>query len=175
MPYTATLRGERFAFADLRELLAKASEEKSGDQLAGLAARSERERVAAKLALAEISLGEIADNPLLDPDSDEVSRALLADIDADAFRPFRSMSVGELREYLLDDRRTADDFRALRRALVPEVAGAVARLMSNKDLVLAASRIRVVTHCRNTMGQAGVFGVRVQPNHPADDVAGILL
>jgi ethanolamine ammonia-lyase large subunit len=175
MPHATTLRGERFVFADLRTLLARANEEKSGDQLAGLAARSERERVAAKLALADVTLAELVDNPLIDPDSDEVSRALLADLDKGACRSLRHLTVGGFREFLLDDELDEARLHSLHRAILPEVAAAVAKLMSNKDLVLAASKIRVVTRCRNTMGQRGVFGVRVQPNHPADDLGGILL
>jgi ethanolamine ammonia-lyase large subunit len=175
MPYTHTLRGERFVFTDLRELLAKASEEKSGDQLAGLAARSERERVAAKLALADVPLDHLVDNPLIDPDQDEVSRALLNDLDLDRFRALAHLTVGEFRDYLLDDQADEEQLRRLHRAVLPEVAAAVAKLMSNKDLVLAASKVRVVTRCRNTLGQRGVFAVRVQPNHPADDIGGILL
>ena len=175
MPYTSTLRHERFTFADLSELLAKANEVKSGDQLAGIAATSERERVAAKMALAEVTLGEIVAAPLIDPDADEVSRALLADLDQEGFRPLRSMTVGEFREWLLDDATTGAELTRLHRAVAPEVAAAVAKLMSNRDLVQTAAKIRVTTACRNTMGQPGVFGVRVQPNHPADDLAGILL
>jgi ethanolamine ammonia-lyase large subunit len=174
MPYTAILRHQRFVFDDLREVFAKASEEKSGDQLAGLAARSERERVAAKVALADITLGEIADSPLIDPDRDDVSRALLDEIDRATFAPFRSLTVGEFREYLLKD-RTEVEYCDLQRAILPEIASAVAKLMSNKDLVLASSPIRVVTRCRNTMGQRGVLGVRVQPNHPADHLDGIVI
>jgi ethanolamine ammonia-lyase large subunit len=173
--YTTTLRGERFAFADLRAVFAKANEEKSGDQLAGVAASSERERVAAKMVLADVPLGEIVDNPLIDPDRDEVSRALLDDLDRDAFAPLRGLTVGQFREFLLDDATGEEEIRQLHRAVLPEVAAAVAKLMSNKDLILAASKVRVVTRCRNTMGQRGVLGVRVQPNHPSDDIAGILL
>src|SRR5262245_23186945 len=103
MPYHATVRSERFTFADLRELLAKANEEKSGDQLAGLAAATERERVAAKLALADVTLGEIVDSPLIDPDADDVSRLILDTHDRDAFAPLRGVTVGEFREYLLDE------------------------------------------------------------------------
>src|SRR5206468_7630378 len=150
MPYHATVRSERFTFADLRDLFARANEEKSGDQLAGLAAASERERVAAKLALADVPLGEIVDNPLIDPDKDDVSRALLDDLDQDTFAPFRALTVGELREHLLDDGVGEEELRALQRAILPEVAAAVAKLMSNKDLVLVASKVRVVTRCRNT-------------------------
>lgn len=175
MSYHATLRGCRYGFADLRELLAKANEEKSGDQLAGIAAASEQERVAAKWALAEVTLGELVDRPLIDPDADEVSRRLLATYDAAAFQPLRSWTVGELRERLLDDAVDADTLKTWQTALVPEIAAAVAKLMSNKDLICAASRFRNVTRCRNTLGERGVFGVRIQPNHPRDDLAGILL
>src|SRR5215475_1587997 len=99
MPYATTLRHERFTFADLRELFAKANEEKSGDRLAGLAARTERERVAAKLALADVRLGEIVDQPLIDPDHDEVSRLIMDTLDGETFRPLRSLTVGEFREH----------------------------------------------------------------------------
>jgi ethanolamine ammonia-lyase large subunit len=173
--YQTTLRGERFVFADLREVFARANEEKSGDQLAGLAARSERERVAAKTVLADVPLGEVVDRPLLDPDRDDVSRLTLESLDHAAFSPLRGLTVGEFREHLLDDATGEAEIRALQPAILPEVAAALAKLMSNKDLVLAAAKIRNVTRCRNTMGQRGVLGVRVQPNHPADDLGGILL
>src|SRR6187200_2715573 len=101
MPYTSTIRGERFVFADLRELLARANEPKSGDELAGIAARSERERVAAKLALADVRLSEVVDNPLIDPDQDDVSRLVLDQLDCNGFRALRAMTVGEFREFLL--------------------------------------------------------------------------
>jgi ethanolamine ammonia-lyase large subunit len=166
---------ERFSFSDLREVFAKANEEKSGDQLAGLAARSERERVAAKQTLADLTFDDIVRQPLIDPDSDDVSRLLLDTFDQAAFESLRSMTVGEFREYLLDDDTTADELETVQRAILPEIASAVAKLMSNKDLVLAAARIRNITRCRNTMGERGVLGIRVQPNHPGDDIDGILL
>lgn len=175
MSYHATIRGEWFAFADLRELFAKANEEKSGDRLAGIAADTERERVAAKLALADVTLGEIVDRPLIDPDRDEVSRLIVGSFDREAFRAVRGLTVGEFREHLLDEAVGEEELRRLRPAITPEVAAAVAKLMSNKDLVLAAGKVRNVTRCRNTMGQHGVLGVRLQPNHPADDLGGILL
>src|SRR5579883_2387019 len=175
MAYQATIRNESFTFADLREVFAKANEEKSGDRLAGLAARTERERVAAKRVLADVRLGEILDQPLIDPDHDEVSRLILESVDPDRFRPLRSLTVGEFREYLLDDTVDEEALRQLQRAITPEMAAAAAKLMSNKDLILAAAKIRNVTRCRNTMGQRGVLGIRLQPNHPADDLGGILL
>jgi ethanolamine ammonia-lyase large subunit len=175
MPYHTTLRGERFTFADLREVFARADEEKSGDRLAGIAARTERERVAAKLVLADLRLSDIVEQPLIDPDHDEVSRLILQTLDQDGFRSLRSLTVGEFREFLLDDATTDADLRRLSWAVTPEVAAATAKLMSNKDLVLAAGKVRHVTRCRNTMGQRGVLGIRIQPNHPADDLGGILL
>ena len=175
MSYHATIRSERFEFADLRELLAKANEEKSGDRLAGIAAASERERVAAKIALADVPLGEIVDRPIIDPDRDEVTRLILETLDQDGFRSLRSMTVGEFREWLLDDAIDEETLRRLRFAITPEVAAAATKLMGNKDLVLAASKIRNVTRCRNTLGERGVLGIRLQPNHPTDDIGGILL
>ena len=166
---------EHFVFRDLRELLAKANEEKSGDQLAGLGARSERERVAAKRKLADLSLAEIVRQPLIDPDQDDVSRLLLETFDQEGFQRIQSMTVGEFREFLLDDSTTEEHLKQIQWAIVPEIAAAAAKIMSNKDLVLAAAKIRNVTRCRNTMGERGVLGIRIQPNHPADDIGGILL
>jgi ethanolamine ammonia-lyase large subunit len=166
---------ERFQFADLRELFAKANEEKSGDQLAGLAARSEQERVAAKYQLADLTLAEIVACPLIDPETDDVSRLILETHDQNTFAEIKSMTVGEFREFILSDATDEAELRRLQWAITPEIAAAVAKLMSNKDLVLAASKVRVVTRCRNTMGERGVLGIRLQPNHPADDPAGILL
>jgi ethanolamine ammonia-lyase large subunit len=175
MRYHATLRNERFGFSDLRDVFAKANEMKSGDQLAGLAAGTERERVAAKWALADIPLSEIVDNPLIDPDRDEVSRAVLDTLDRESFQKIASRTVGEFRDYLLSESVGEAELAALRWSITPEVAAAVAKLMGNKDLVLCAAKMRTITRCRNTMGQRGVLGVRLQPNHPSDDLAGILL
>ena len=166
---------EHFVFRDLRDLLAKANEEKSGDQLAGLAARSERERVAAKRKLADLSLAEIVRQPLIDPSDDEVSRLLLESYDAERFQRIQSMTVGEFREFILDDATSEEQLKQLQWAIIPEIAAAVAKIMSNKDLILAAAKIRNVTRCRNTMGERGVLGIRTQPNHPVDDIGGILL
>src|SRR6266852_3658650 len=157
MPYQATIRGQHFTFADLKEVFAKPNEEKSGDRLAGLAAETERARVAAKLALADISLEEIVNQPLIDPDQDDVSRLILDSLDQEAFRPIRALTVGEFREYLLLDTTGEEELRRLQRGITPEIAAAIAKLMSNKDLVLAASKIRNITRCRNTMGERGVL------------------
>ena len=175
MAYSTTLRGQRYSFADLRDLLAKANEEKSGDALAGIAAASHSERAAAKTALADVALQAFLDTPLLSPDDDSVSRVLLDDHDAASFEAIASWTVGELRDHLLADTTTPDSIRRLQRALLPEMAAAVTKLMGNKDLVVAASRIRNLSRCRTTLGGRGVLGIRIQPNHPADDVPAILL
>src|SRR5262249_49909332 len=143
MPYHTQIRHERFTFGDLREVFAKANEEKSGDQLAGVAARSEQERVAAKIVLADVRLNEILAQPLLD--NDETSRLILDNQDAQAFTAIASLTVGEFREWLLDDATEEPEVKRIQRAVTPEIAAAVAKLMSNKDLVLAASKIRTVT------------------------------
>src|SRR5271154_6689188 len=165
----------RFAFSDLRDLFAKANEEKSGDRLAGLAAQSESERVAAKRELADLTLAEIVQQPLIDPSEDDVTRLILESFNEESFRSIKSLTVGEFRDHILDDATLEADLKQLQWAITPEIAAAVTKIMSNKDLVLAAAKIRNVTRCRNTMGEPGVLGIRAQPNHPVDDVAGILL
>lgn len=175
MPYSYVLGGERFHFDRLATLLAQANEEKSGDQLAGIAADTQRRRVAAKSALADVTLAELIDQPVIEPDQDEVSQLIATKSHSPTLAAVRSWTVGQLREHLLDDSVEGEQLRALGAALTPEIVAAVAKLMSNKDLVLAASKIRHVTRCRNTIGQRGVLAVRVQPNHPTDDLGGILL
>jgi len=155
-----------FKFGSLRELFAKANEEKSGDQLAGIAARSEQERVAAKRTLADLTLREIVANPLIPPEEDDVSRLILETHDQQGFKAISGLTVGELREFILRDETTEADLKRLHWAITPEIAAAVAKLMSNKDLVLAGARVRVVTRCCNTIGERGVLGIRLQPNHP---------
>ncbi|MEX1217871.1 MAG: ethanolamine ammonia-lyase subunit EutB [Acidimicrobiales bacterium] len=172
MKRSTTLRGETFNFADLRELMAKANEPKAGDRLAGISATSERQRVAAKMALAEVSLSAFIEEPLIE---DDVTELILRAVDKSAFAELRSLTVGEFREVLL-----ASDFEVhwsggVRHGITPEMAAAVAKLMSARDLITAAAPLRTVTRCRNTMGESGVFGVRIQPNHPTDDLTGVML
>ena len=174
MVLACTLRSTRHVFADLKDLLAKAGEAKSGDTLAGIAASSETERVAAKMVLADLPLADFIASPVIDPDTDEVSRLIHNDHDAIAFASMRSQTVGELREWLLEDTTDGAAISRARPGLTPEMIAAVVKLMANKELVLVASKIRVITQCRNTLGGKGVLGVRIQPNHPADDLQGIL-
>jgi len=175
MTFRATVRGSGYAFPDLATLLAKANEEKSGDQLAGIAAGSATERVAAKIALADVRLADILATPLVD---DAVTALILREHDAALFAEvgLASLTVGEFRELVLSANFAEAWARGgLSRAITPEMAAAVAKLMSDKDLIVGAKPLRTVTRCRSTMGEAGVLGVRVQPNHPTDDVEGILL
>src|SRR5262245_17064717 len=130
MPFSTLLRDERFTFADLREVFAKANEEKSGDRLAGIAADSERERVAAKRVLADIRLADIAAQPLVE---DDVTRLLHDQHDRNSFRQIQGLTVGEFREFLLDDTTDEARLHALQKAILPEMAAAVVKLMSNKD------------------------------------------
>ncbi|SHN47942.1 ethanolamine ammonia-lyase subunit EutB [Cryptosporangium aurantiacum] len=170
MNRTATVRGERFGFGSLAEILAKANEPKSGDVLAGVAARSEAERMAAKFALADLRLAEIVDEPLVD---DEVTAAILSGLDRDRFdSALGSLTVGEFREFVLAPGFAAH-WPGLRDLVIPEIAAATAKLMSNLDLIRATAPLRVETTCRTTVGQPGVLAARLQPNHPTDDLAGI--
>ena len=169
--YTATVGGERHRFDSLARLLAAASPERSGDRLAGLAAGSARERVAARWALAEVPLATFLTEPVIPYETDDVTRLILDTHDAAAFAPVAGLTVGELREWLL-----AADGRALTAlapGLTPEMVAAVSKLMGNADLVAVARKVRVVTAFRSTIGLPGRLATRLQPNHPTDDPAGV--
>jgi len=173
MAYSHVIRGEQYNFADLKELLAKANEPKSGDLLAGLAAKNERERIAAKMALADLPLSEFLAHPILDPDSDDVSKVIFDTHNSVAFKPIASLTVGELREYLLQDLPQGAELKNLQQGLTPEMVAAVTKLLANKELIAIAAKIKNIARCRNTTGIAGTLGIRIQPNHPTDNTAGI--
>lgn len=174
MSYQATLGGEVHRFEDLRELLARASPERSGDQLAGLAAQSAQQRVAARHALAELPLKALLQQPVVPYEQDEVTRLIVDTHDAAAFAPVSHLTVGDFRDWLLSDAATPEALAALAPGVTPEMAAAVSKLMRNQDLMAVARRCRVVTRFRNTLGLPGRFAVRLQPNHPTDDAAGVL-
>ncbi|MGB0682507.1 MAG: ethanolamine ammonia-lyase subunit EutB [Magnetovibrionaceae bacterium] len=173
MPYSADLNGTRYSFNSLADLLAKASPERSGDQLAGLAAKSAEERVAARFCLADIPLKAFIEQPLVDPETCEVSRLIADSHDDQAFGPVSSLTVGGFREWLLSDSADAASLGALAPGLTPEMVAAVSKLMRNQDLISVAARVRVTTAFRNTIGLEGHLSIRLQPNHPSDDEAGI--
>lgn len=163
-----------YRFEDLKILLAKASPLRSGDVLAGLAAESDIERTAAKYALADVPLTHFLNEAVVPYENDEVTRLIIDAHDSVAFSPIRHLTVGQLREWILSDEQDADTLRAVASGLTPEMIAAVSKLMRNQDLILAARKCRVVTCFRNTIGLAGRMSVRLQPNHPADDIQGIL-
>lgn len=175
--YRCRLGSKHYTFPDLKCVLGKASPLRSGDMLAGIAAESAEERVAARRVLADIPLTTFVEQPLIPYETDEVTRLIvdehLARRDDDAFCDVAQLTVGSFRDWLLDYGTTPDMLSRLAAALTPEMAAAVSKLMRNQDLVLAAQKCRVVTKFRNTIGLPGRLSVRLQPNHPTDDPRGI--
>ena len=168
-----TIRGVTYSFDSLRTLLARASPARSGDELAGIAASSAAERVAAQMALANLPLSEFLNDALIPYEDDEVTRLIFDTHDREAFSPFASLTVGELRDWLLSDEATGDSLARLIYAFTPEMVSAVSKLMRLQDLVLVARKIHIVTRFRTTVGLPGTLCSRLQPNHPTDDPAGI--
>ncbi|MBO0734888.1 MAG: ethanolamine ammonia-lyase subunit EutB [Methylocapsa sp.] len=173
MAYRCIAEGRRYVFADLRAVLARASPDRAGDRLAGLAAESDEERVAARMALADLPLAAFLGEPLVPYEDDEVTRLIADTHDQGAFAPIAAMTTGEFRDFLLSDKATAKTLAELAPAITPEMAAAVSKLMRNQDLISVAKKIRVVTRFRTTVGLPGRLSTRIQPNHPTDDLAGI--
>lgn len=174
MPFRQRVGNTSYVFATMAELLAKATPPRAGDRLAGIAAVSAEENVAAKLALADVPLKQIVAEPVVPYEADDVTRLILDTHDERAFQAISHMTCGEFREYLLLRETTGAVLSRLAPAITPEIAAAVSKLMRNQDLILAARKCRVVTAFRNTIGLEGTMSVRLQPNHPADDRAGIM-
>lgn len=173
MNLSATLGRDTFRFNSIKEVLAKANEKKSGDVLAGIAAESEIERVAAKQALSEITLEQLRLNPVLEYEQDEVTKLIDDHLDASAYGRIKSWTVAEFRGFLLDSSTSESDVQSIRAGLTGEMAAAVTKLMSNLDLMSAAKKCRVVSKARTTLGLPGTLAARLQPNHPSDSIAGI--
>lgn len=174
MGYRHSLDSRVWHFADLGELLAKATPVRSGDVLAGIAAQSPLERTAAKMALAELPLSRFLAEPVIPGEDDEVTRLILDSHRSEAFAAVSHLTVGDFRDWLLSDAADEATLTALRPGLMPEMAAAVSKLMRNQDLIAVARKCRVVTRFRNTIGLPGTLAMRLQPNHPADDVRGML-
>ena len=169
-----TLGGISYNFTDLKEVMAKANEEKSGDRLAGVAAETVQERIAAKTVLSEILLSDIRNNPLIPIETDEVSRIIEGDINERIYAELKNWSVAELREYILSNEVGDRELKRISRGLTSEMIAAVAKLMSNLDLVHAANKVEILTTCNITIGQKGTISSRLQPNHPTDNVDGMI-
>ncbi len=168
-----TIDGEVYNFQDIKTLLAKATPARSGDELAGIAARSAVERVAAQMALADLPLTAFLEEPLIPYETDEVTRVIFDTHNPSAFAPIASLTVGGLRDYLLSYDATTESLAALAPGITPEMAAAVSKIMRVQDLIAASRKIQVVTRFRTTVGLPGRLSTRLQPNHPTDDPAGI--
>ena len=167
------LFGKTYEFPDIKTLMGKANEEKSGDRLVGLAANSLAERAAAKFILAHVPLSVLKENPAVSYETDEVTRVIQDAINASVFSEIKDWTVGDLREFLLNEKNDGLEILRISEGLTAEMIAAVTKIMSNMDLVYAASKIRVVRHCENTIGMTGTLSSRLQPNHPTDSPEGI--
>ena len=168
------LFGHTYEFKSIREVMAKANEEKSGDKLAGIAAESAEERVAAKVVLSNLTLNDLRNCPAVPYEEDEVTRIIQDAVNETIFDGFKNMTVAEFREWLLDETTTGDMIRRASRGLTSEIVAGVCKLMSNLDLIYAAKKMRVTAHCNTTIGLPGTFSARLQPNHTTDDPKGII-
>lgn len=174
MVYRFTLGHQNYLFDDLKTLMAKASPHRSGDVLAGIAAKNNVERIAAQYALSELPLKTFLKEAVVPYESDEVTRLIIDTHDAKSFVRISHLTVGELRDFFLEDTTNGNTILELSRALTPEMVAAVSKLMRNQDLIVVSSKIELVTRFRNTLGLKGNVSIRLQPNHPTDDLKGIL-
>jgi ethanolamine ammonia-lyase large subunit len=173
MPYRHSVGTESWQFADLKEVMAKATPARSGDYLAGVAAGSATERMAARMCLADLPLQRFLDEALVPYEGDEVTRLIIDSHDRAAFAEIAHLTVGGFRDWLLSDMANSATLARVHTGITPEMAAAVSKLMRNQDLILAARKCRVVTRFRNTIGLPGHLSVRLQPNHPTDSPRGI--
>ncbi len=171
--YSTTVHGKNYTFRDLRDLMAKASPARSGDVLAGIAATNTKERAVAQIVLANVPLSRFLNELLIPYEDDEVTRLIIDTHDANAFSPIANLTVGQFREWLLAYETTSDVLTKLSPGLMPEIVAAVSKICRNQDLILIASKCNIVTKFRNTIGLPKRLSVRLQPNHPTDDLKGI--
>ena len=167
-----TLFGNVYNFSDVKEVLAKANEEKSGDRLAVIIASSTEERVAAKVVLSELTIGDLRNNPVVDYDTDEVTRVIQDGVNEEIYNKIKSMTIGEFREFLLSS--SGEEIKEIRDGLTSEVIAGVTKLMSNMDLICASRKIVNIATCNTTIGNLGTLSARLQPNHPTDNIDGIM-
>jgi ethanolamine ammonia-lyase large subunit len=173
MIYRHAIGDHTHVFADLRDLMAKATPPRSGDRLAGTAAETAEQMIAARMALADVPLRQFLQEMVVPYEDDEVTRLIVDTHDAAAFSTISSLTVGGFRDWLLSDAATPQVLQTVTRGITPEMAAAVSKLMRNQDLILVARKCEVITRFRNTIGLRGRMSVRLQPNHPFDDIRGI--
>ena len=171
--YRYQLGTQTYTFENLADVMAKASPLRSGDQLAGVVARSSEERVVAQMLLAEMPLKTFLEDPLIPYESDEITRLIIDEHDAQAFMTIAHFTVGDFRNWLLQETTTGIELESIRLGVTPEMASAVSKIMRNQDLILVSKKCQVITQFRNTIGLSGHLSTRLQPNHPTDDVNGI--
>jgi ethanolamine ammonia-lyase large subunit len=167
------LFGRTYQFKDIKEVLAKANEEKSGDRLAGIIAESMEERIAAKHVLANLTVADLRNNPVIPYEQDEVTRVIQDDVNEKIYTEVAGWTIAGLREWILSNETSSEQIKRVSRGLTSEVIAGVAKLMTNMDLVYGASKIRIQAHCNTTIGLPGTLAARCQPNHPTDDVEGV--
>ncbi|MBO4880897.1 MAG: ethanolamine ammonia-lyase subunit EutB, partial [Firmicutes bacterium] len=173
MNLSATLSGKTYTFRSVKDVLAKASEEKSGDHLAGIAAETALERVAAKYVLSNLLVKDLRENPVVPYEDDEVTRINQDGLDEAMYERIKNMTIAELREHILDYGMSEEGIKAIGKALTAETVAGVCKLMTNLDLIYAANKIRIEATCNTTIGKRGHLSTRLQPNHSTDNVEGI--
>lgn len=167
-----TLFGNVYNFKDVKEVLAKANEEKSGDRLAGVIAGSTEERVAAKVVLSELTIGDLRNNPVVDYDMDEITRVIQDGVNEEVYTRIKGMTIGDFREFLLAS--SGEEIKEVRDGLTSEVIAGVTKLMSNMDLICVSKKLVNIATCNTTIGKVGTLSARLQPNHPIDNIEGII-
>lgn len=175
MKLKTKLFGTIYSFKDIKEVLAKANEEKSGDKLAGIAAKSVTERIAAKEVLSNVTLKDLRNNPVVPYEEDEVTRIIQDGLNERIYSEIKNWTVSELREWILSYKTSSADIRRISRGLTSEMIAAVTKLMSNLDLIYGAKKMIVTAHCNTTLGSPGTLSFRLQPNHTTDDLDGIMI
>ncbi len=173
MKLSTYFMGENYTFHSLREVMAKANEPKSGDALAGIAAGTTLERIAAKKVLSELTVKDLTENPAVPYEKDKITQIIMDDLDREAFREIKDWTIAQLREWLLDDQTTGEEMLAEGRGMTSEVIAAVCKLMGNLDLMYAGNKMKILATCNTTIGEKNVLASRLQPNHPVDDPKGV--
>ena len=168
-----TLFGTVYQFKDVKDVLAKANEDRSGDHLAGVAAKTMAERVAAKHVLSHLTIGDIRENPVVSYEKDEVTRIIQDAVNEPIYKEIRNWTIADFREWLVCNHTKPADIHRVSRGLTSEVVAAVTKLMTNMDLIYVASKIKITAHCNTTIGQPGTLAIRLQPNHTTDSLEGI--
>lgn len=173
MKLNTNLFGINYDFKSVKEVMAKANEQKSGDTLAGIGAKDAKERVAAKYVLSDLTVEDITNSPAVDYDKDSVTKIILDDLNKTEYEKIKSLTIGELREVVLDNKISGDEILKKASGMTSEVIAALAKLMGNLDLMYVARKLHITATCNTTIGEVGTFAARLQPNHPTDDIKGI--